>query len=79
MRGIPYPSMNALGAAPVPPSAPSMAMKSGNVSWAFISRTISWKSEIFPRQSLIPTGMVQASWTFLMNATVVFLQVHSMW
>ena len=47
---------NSAGAAPVPPSAPSTVMKSGNIFCSTIAATIDENSSGRPTQSLNPIG-----------------------
>jgi hypothetical protein len=57
-------SLNTSGAAPVPPSPPSMVMKSTPRSPRAISRARSCQSCISPTADLIPTGRPETSASF---------------
>ena len=56
-RGMPMLSLNSLGAAPVPPSAPSTTMKSGRMPVLSIALAIPMNSQGWPMHSLKPTGL----------------------
>ncbi|MNT29569.1 hypothetical protein D3C72_1653180 [compost metagenome] len=56
-KGIPKLSVNSSGAAPVPPSEPSIAIKSGNICVVCIARQISINSCLSPIHILNPTGL----------------------
>jgi hypothetical protein len=56
LNGIPTPSENANGAAPVPPSVPSTVIKSGKQFCRIISWQINSNSLVCPMHSLKPMG-----------------------
>ncbi|MCY1532776.1 hypothetical protein D9M68_680650 [compost metagenome] len=55
-NGIPILSENSKGAAPVPPSAPSTAIKSGIIPLIFMASHILINSCLFPIHNLKPIG-----------------------
>ena len=57
VKGLPRWSLNSVGAAPVPPSAPSTDIKSSRGSPSVILLTMAINSQGWPIQSLIPTGL----------------------
>ncbi len=60
MSGIPTWSEYSTGAAPVPPSAPSMVMKSGVIPSSSIALQMARKSRREPMHSLKPVGLPPA-------------------
>ena len=56
-KGVPMWSTNSSGAAPVPPSVPSMTMKSGRMPVSSIALQMPMNSHGWPMQSLKPTGL----------------------
>jgi len=67
--GIPTEFENSGGAAPVPPSAPSMVMKSGAMPVVSIALIRAENSSGFPTHSLNPTGLPPlSSRSFAMNS-----------
>src|SRR5690606_39499264 len=56
-KGMPRWSVNSSGAAPVPPSAPSTAIKSGNIWVVSMALQISINSCLSPIHNLKPTGL----------------------
>ena len=57
MQGVPSRLENSTGAAPVPPSEPSMVMKSGRIFVSSIALMMAMNSTFLPRHSLKPTGL----------------------
>ena len=55
--GVPMWSENSKGAAPVPPSAPSMTMKSGRIPVCSMACTMPNHSQGWPMHSFMPTGL----------------------
>ena len=55
--GVPTWSTNSSGAAPVPPSDPSITMKSGRIPVSSMALQSAMNSQAWPMQSLKPTGL----------------------
>jgi hypothetical protein len=70
LNGIATWSANTSGAAPVPPSPPSMVMKSGARPLCSICCTSSRQKLISPTALLIPTGSPVASAIFSMKSSI---------
>ena len=80
MSGMPTQSDNSSGAAPVPPSPPSMTMKSGVMPVASMALVIAKTSCGWPTQSLMPTGLPpDSSRSFAANSSIPAGESNAEW
>ena len=73
-------SVNSSGAAPVPPSLPSITMKSGATPLSTIALHRAMNSVLWPTHSLKPTGLPPDSFrSFAMNAIISSGVENALW